>query len=238
MLGVLTNTLAVLVGSFIGLLCKKGFPKSISEAAMLGIGLCTIYIGVSGSLKGNNTMVVIVAIVLGSILGTGIDIDKRLSNLAEWVERKATSKKNTGMDKQRGSIAEGFITASLLFCIGAMTIVGSLNAGLFGDNEMLFTKSALDFISSILLSVSLGIGVLFSAAFVFIFQGALVLFAELLRPLLTEIAISDLTCVGSILIIGLGLNLVGATKLKIANYLPALLFAPLATVLFQWLNIG
>ncbi len=236
MLGVMANTVAVLVGSCIGLVCKKGFSKKISEAVMLGIGICTIYIGVSGSLKGNHTMVIIVSIVLGAILGTGIDIDKRLTGLSELVEKRISSDKGDCLDK-KGTIAEGFVTASLLFCVGAMTLVGSLNAGLFGDNEMLFTKSVLDFISSIMLSASLGIGVLFSAVFVFVFQGGIALFAGVLGPILTDSAVCDMTCVGSLLIIGLGLNLVGATRLKVANYLPALLFSPIMTNLFQWLHI-
>lgn len=233
MLGVLTNTVAVLIGSSIGLLFKHAFSKKIADAIMLGIGLCTLYIGITGSLKGLHTIAVIVSIVLGAAVGTWIDIDKRLNQLAGFVERTCTRGKGDNVN----SIAEGFVTASLLFCIGAMTIVGSLNAG-FGDNEMLFTKSVLDFISSIMLSVSLGIGVMFAAVFVLGFQGALVLFAGLLRPLLTDAAVGDLTCVGSLLIIGLGLNLVGATKIKIANYLPALLFAPGLTYLFEYLHIG
>ncbi len=245
MLGVLTNTVAVLVGSSIGLLCKIGISKRISDAVMLGIGLCTLYIGISGSLKGNHTIVIIVSMVLGTIVGTWIDIDRRLNSLANWVEQKCGTRRLDGLvDSERttmtksSTIAEGFVTACLLFCIGAMTIVGSLNAGLTGDNEMLFTKSVLDFISSIMLSVSLGIGVLFSAVFVLVFQGAIVLLAGLLQPLLTSQAIGELTCVGSLMIIGLGLNLVGATKLKVANFLPALIFTPAITYLYLYLNIG
>ncbi len=245
MVGVLVNTVAVLVGSLIGLIFNIGIPRKITDAAMLAIGLCTLYIGISGSLEGNNTIVVIIAMVLGSILGAWIDIDKRLNHLAEWVEKKASfGAENkvhsvlTTTNEKKSTIAEGFVTSSLLFCVGAMTIVGSLNAGLSGDNEMLFTKSVLDAISSIMLSASLGVGVLFSSLFVLLFQGSLVLFAGLLQPILNEGAIGDLTCVGSLLILGLGLNLVGATKLKIANYLPALLFSPGLTYLFYCITIG
>ncbi len=236
MVGVLVNTVAVLVGSCIGLILNIGIPRKITDATMLGIGLCTLYIGISGTLKGNNTIVVIIAMVLGTVLGTWIDIDKRLNHLAEWVEKKASFGDKSKVHKK--TIAEGFVTASLLFCVGAMTIVGSLNAGLSGDNEMLFTKSVLDAISSIMLSASLGVGVLFSSVFVLLFQGAIVLFAGLLQPILSEVAIGDLTCVGSLLILGLGLNLVGATKLKIANYLPALFFTPGLTYLFLCISSG
>lgn len=226
MIGVIVNTVAVLVGSIIGLLCKKGIPARFSSAVMLGIGLCTLYIGISGSLSGENTIVAIFSIVLGAIVGTLIDLDGKLERLGKSLEGRF---QKPGSEKV--SVSEGFVTASLLFCIGAMTIVGSLNAGLTGDNEMLFTKSVLDFISSIMLSVSLGIGVLCSSVFVLVFQGAIVLLAQFLQPLLNDAAIAELTCVGSLLIIGLGLNLLGITKLKVANYLPAILFAPLITPL-------
>ena len=221
MLGVLANTIAVLIGSTVGLLCKKGIPKKISDAIMTGIALCTVYIGISGALKGENTIVLIISMVLGAICGTLLDLDGCLNRLGEFVEKKFS--KNGG----KGSIAQGFITASLLFCVGAMTIVGSLTAGLTGDNEMLFTKSVLDLISSSMLSVSLGIGVLFSAAFVFVFQGAIALGAGLLEGILTTAAINEIICAGSLMILGLGLNMLGITKIKVANYLPAILFAPL-----------
>ncbi|MPM91418.1 putative membrane protein YdfK [bioreactor metagenome] len=130
-------------------------------------------------------------------------------------------------------MSEGFVTASLLFCIGAMTIVGSLNAGLAGDNKMLFTKSVLDFVSSIMLSVSLGIGVLCSAAFVLVFQGAIVLLAQFIAPILTDSAIAEMTCAGSIMIIGLSLNILGLTKLKTANMLPALVVVPIVCYIFS-----
>lgn len=220
MIGVLVNTATVLIGSLIGLLFKKGIPKKLTDAVMLGIGLCTVYIGISGSLKGENTLILIGSIVLGAIIGTAIDLDKRLNALGELIGRRF--KKSGGTV----SAAEGFVTASLLFCIGSMTIVGSLTAGLTGDNETIFIKSLLDLVSSLILSVSLGIGVIFSAAFVFIFQGALVLLAQYLAPVLTPSAINELTCAGSLIIIALGLNLIGVTKIKVANYLPAIIIAP------------
>ena len=221
MLGVLANTIAVLIGSTVGLLCKKGIPKKISDAIMTGIALCTVYIGISGALKGENTIVLIISMVLGAICGTLLDLDGCLTRLGEFVERKFSK------NGSKGSIAQGFITASLLFCVGAMTIVGSLTAGLTGDNEMLFTKSVLDLISASMLSVSLGIGVMFSAAFVLVFQGAIALMAGFLEPILTTAAINEIICAGSLMILALGMNMLGVTKIKVANYLPALLFAPL-----------
>nr|WP_312579201.1 DUF554 domain-containing protein [Sedimentibacter sp.] len=222
MIGVLVNTFAVIIGSLTGLLFKKGIPKKYTDAVMLGIGLCTIYIGISGALKGENTLILIISIVIGAIIGTFLDIDKRVNALGEWIGTRFKKSDNNTV-----SISEGFVTGCLLFCIGAMTIVGSLNAGLAGDNEMLFTKSLLDLISSMMLSVSLGIGVLFSAAFVFVFQGSIVLLAHSLQPILTSSAIAEITCAGSIMIVALGLNIIGVTKIKVANYLPALIIVPI-----------
>ena len=162
-----------------------------------------------------------------------MDIDHNISRLGKRLSRQKDSQQDF---HERSSFAEGFVTACLMFCIGSMTIVGSFNAGLTGDQEMLFTKSLLDFISSIVLSVSLGIGVLFSAIFVLVFQGALVLLAGILQPVLTGAAVAEIICVGSVMMIALGFNIMGITKIKTANYLPALLFAPLLCALFSWLG--
>ena len=221
MLGVIVNTIAVIIGSTVGLIFKKGIPERFSSAIMTGIALCTVYIGISGALKGENTIVLILSMVLGAITGTLLDIDGFLSRLGGVVEKKFSR------PGEQSGIAQAFVTASLLFCVGAMTIVGSLTAGLTGDNEMLFTKSVLDLISSSMLSVSLGIGVLFSAAFVFVFQGAIALCAGLLEGVLTTDAINEIICSGSLLILALGFNMLGITKIKVANYLPAFFFAPL-----------
>lgn len=221
MIGVIVNTAAVLIGSTIGLLFKKAISDKIAKAAMTVIALCTMYIGISGALKGENTLILIVSMLLGTIIGTALDIDGKIERLGLSIEKRF--RKEDG----QVTVAQGFVTASLLFCMGSMTIVGSLNAGIFGDNELLFTKSLLDFISSIMLSVSLGIGVMCSGAFVLVFQGALVLLAVALKPILTDSAIAEMTCAGSVMIIGISLNMLGVTKLKIANYLPALIVAPI-----------
>ena len=233
MLGVIVNTAAVLVGSTLGLLCKKGISERFTNAILTGIGLCTVYMGISGALQGENTLILILSIVLGAITGTLLDIDHNISHLGKRLSRQKDSQQDF---HERSSFAEGFVTACLMFCIGSMTIVGSFNAGLTGDQEMLFTKSLLDFISSIVLSVSLGIGVLFSAIFVLVFQGALVLLAGILQPVLTGAAVAEIICVGSVMMIALGFNIMGITKIKTANYLPALLFAPLLCALFSWLG--
>ena len=232
MLGVLVNTFTVLLGSTLGLLLKKGIPARVSSAAMTAIALCTVYIGIDGALEGSNTIVLILSMVLGTIVGTLLDLDGKINRLGQWTERKL---KREG---QETSIAQGFVTASLLFCVGAMTVVGSLNAGLSGDNKLLYTKSILDLISSCMLASTLGVGVLFAAAFVFVFQGALVLGAGLLQSLLTDSAmIAEMTSAGSLMIIALGLNLLGITKLKAADMLPAIVFAPFMVLLVQLLPL-
>lgn len=228
MLGVIVNTVAVLLGGSVGTLCKKGIPEKLSNAVMIGIGLCAVYIGIDGALAGNNTLVLIISMVLGAIVGTLIDIDDKLNRLGKFVEKKFSK-------SQSGSVAQGFVTGSLLFCVGSMTVVGSLNAGLLGDNQMLYTKSLLDLISSTMLAATFGFGVILSAVFVFVFQGALVLLAGLLQNLLSDAAIAEMTCAGSVIIIALGLNLIGLSKFKVANYMPAIIFAPILSFLFSLL---
>lgn len=226
MLGVLVNTLTVLLGSTLGLLFKKAVPKKVSGGVMTALGLCTVYIGVDGMLNGANVLLMILAMVLGAIAGFLLNIDGGMEKLGLFVERR--------MGKEtHGTVAQGFVTASLVFCVGAMTVVGSLNSGISGDHTLIFTKSLLDLCSSMMLAVSLGIGVLFAAAFVFVFQGALVLLAQVLAPVMTEGAIGAMTCAGSLMILALGLNIMGIAKIKVANFLPALIFAPLLWWLFS-----
>ncbi len=220
MLGVVVNTLTVIIGSTIGLLAKKAIPKEWTDFIIKGIALCVIYIGVSGSLEGENTLIMILSMAIGAVIGSACDLDKGLNSLANKLEERF---KKPG---EKTTIAEGFISASLLFCVGAMTIVGSLEAGLLGDNQMLYTKATLDGISSIIFAASLGVGVLFSAAFVLVFQGTIVLLAQFIEPFLEEAVIAEMTAVGSLLIIAMALNMLEVTKLKVMNYTPAI-FMPI-----------
>ena len=231
MLGVIVNAAAIVLGSLLGLLFKKGIPEKMSKAVMTGIALCILYIGVSGSLQCQNALVMIFSMVFGAIVGTLLDIDGAVNRLGDFVNAKV--KKTDG----NASVSEGFVTASLLFCVGAMAIVGSLSAGLRGEYETLFTKSLLDGISACMLAVSLGVGVALSAVMVFLYQGAIVLLANVIAPVLSETATAEITAVGSLLIVALALNMLGITKIKVANFLPALLFAPLFTYLMGLLAI-
>lgn len=229
MLGVIVNMLAAVVGGTLGTLFKKGIPEKITKSIMIAVGLCVIYIGIDGALVGENTLVLIVSMLVGTAIGSLIDIDDKINRLGSWVEKKF----NKG--EKKVSIAEGFVTATLLFCVGSMTVVGSLNAGLLGDNQMLYTKSLLDLISGTMIAASCGIGVVFSAVSILVIQGGIVLLAELLSGVLTTPAINEMTCVGSVIIIALGLNLVGISKFRVANFMPAIVLAPLVCMLFELL---
>ncbi len=220
MFGVLFNTATVLVGSAIGLALNRGIPEKLSATLMQALALCTVYIGIDGALAGENTLILILSLAIGTIIGEGLDLDEKLNRFAKGLESR--------FRKQDGkvSIAEGFITASLLFCVGAMTIVGSLQAGLTGNQEMLITKALLDFVSSIVFASALGIGVMFAAGFVLVLQGGIVLLAQLVQPFFTDAVIAEMNCAGSVLIIALGLNILGVTKLKVLNFLPGI-FLPI-----------
>ncbi len=227
MLGTIVNSLAIVIGSFIGLFLRESINEKVSNTIMNGLALCVIYIGISGALKGDTTIVMIISIVIGAIIGEFIDIDKKLENLGEIIEKRFN--KNDG----NISIAHGFVTATLLFCIGAMAIVGSLESGLNNNYSTLYAKSILDGISSIIFASTLGIGVVLSAIVVFIYQGSITLAAGFLSTFLSDIAINNMTAVGSLLIIGLGLNMLGITKIKVSNLLPAIIIA----VLLSFINI-
>jgi len=224
MLGVLVNAVAVVIGGLLGLLLKKGIPEKVEKGVMAALGLCCMVIGIQGALDEPEILIVIISMVLGTILGGLLDIDKQVNRLGAFVEKKFQKEGGTV------SLAEGFVSATLLFCVGAMTIVGSLNSGLRGDHAMLFTKSLLDFFSAMMMAVSLGIGVSLSAVSILVIQGGIALLAGVLEPVLNAVpgSITQIACVGSVMIIAIGTNLLGVTKIKVANFLPGLLVAPVA----------
>lgn len=225
--GTLVNTGTVLLGSLLGLCLGKGLPDRIGKAMMTALGLCTLYIGITGCLSGSNTLVIILSLVIGAAIGELCDLDRLVNRLGTAAEQRLSHGGRT-------SIAEGFVTASLVFCVGAMTFVGSLNSGLTGDHTMLYTKACLDLISSLIFASTLGVGVTLSAAFVLVLQGGIALLARVIAPLLAEAVITEMTAVGSLLIIGLALNLLGITKLKIMNYVPAIFLPLLLCPLYDW----
>ena len=219
--GALVNTGTVIAGSLLGLLFKKGIPERVSRAVMIALGLFTLYLGIDGALGAENALIVVAALVLGAIVGTLLDIDGAINRLGKWAESKV--RRGEG---EQVSVAEGFVSASLLFCVGAMTVNGAIEAGIQGDNSLFFTKAVMDLFSSMMLASALGLGVLFSAAFVFVFQGLLVLLAGVIAPALTPFAVAEMTAAGSLIMIALGLNIIGVSKIKVADYLPAIVFAP------------
>ena len=221
MFAVIVNSVAIVIGTLIGLAAKKGVPKDISSALMKGLGVCTVLIGIQGAIAEKHILIMIIAVSVGIFIGELTDLDGKINRGAEKITSKF-SKKGGGED-----FANAFVTSCLIMNVGAMVIVGSLNAGLFGDFNMLYTKSLLDFIAGIMLSAVMGAGVLGSAVFTLFFQGAIVIFAETLAPILSNAIITELNTVGSLIIMALGLNMAEITKLKVINYLPALVIAPI-----------
>ncbi len=223
MISVVINIVTVLLGGTLGLILGRRFPQKLADTVMQGLALCVLYIGISGALDGQNTLITIISVAVGGALGELLDIDGKLNALGEALEDK--------FGGGQTSLAEGFVSASMLFCVGAMAIVGSLQSGLVGDHSIIIAKSVIDGIAAVLLASSLGAGVLFAAAAVGIYQGAIVLLAEWVQPLLSDAAIAEMSCAGSLLIVALSLNMLKLTKIKVANFIPAI-FLPVLLCLF------
>lgn len=227
MVGTLINVVTVLLGTAIGLLLRKGIPERMRDTVMMGQGLCVILIGLSGAFETASAIGVIICMVIGSLIGAAINIERRLDQLGAAIERRMSG------SKADGSIARGFVSASLLFCVGSMAIVGSMEDGLNGDSTTLIAKSVLDGVSAIFFASSMGIGVGLSAIAVFVYQGAISLLAMLVGPFLPEAVIVEMSSVGGLLIAGIGLNMIYSDKhIPVGNMLPAI-FVPIVYV--QWL---
>ncbi len=222
--GAIVNFLLVISGSLLGLLFKKGIPERVKATLMNGMALCVIYIGITGLFEdGANITVIIISFALGAFLGELADFDGIVCRLGARLENH--------LGKGETKIAEGFVTATLLFCVGAMTVVGSINSGISADNSTLYSKSMIDCVSAVALTSSLGIGVMLSCIPVLVIEGGLTLLAAFVAPILTAEAIAQMSIIGSALIIALGLNMLSLTKIKVMNYLPAI-FLPIILCLF------
>lgn len=217
--GTLVNAAAIIVGSAVGLLLGRFIPDRLRDSVEKGIALCVLYIGVDGMLAGENTLVTIISMVLGALIGEGLRLDDRIRALGDWVERKC------GKSGGR-SLSEGFVSASLLFCVGAMAIMGALDSGLSLDHSTLYAKSMLDCVTSAVYASAMGAGVMLAAIPVLLYQGMIALGAAAVEPFLTGAVVLEMKCVGSILILALALNVLGLTKLKVMNYVPAV-FLPI-----------
>lgn len=228
-MGTIVNVLAVMAGSGIGMLLNGGMKKRFQDILMQALGLSTIFLGIAGTLKGmfsvrgtaletTGTMVMILSLVVGGLLGEMINVEDKIENFGEWLKQKARS---SGDSK----FVEGFVTATLVICIGAMAVVGSIQDGISGDAAMLYTKSILDFVVVMVLASAYGKGVVFSAIPLGILQGSITVFAHLIEPILTQQMILNISYVGSVLIFCVGVNLSFGKKFKVGNLLPALLAA-------------
>lgn len=228
MLGTVVNTVAIIAGSLLGLLFKGGIPESYNRTVLKSVALAVLLIGMLNALKTEQILLLIFSLAIGSLLGEMIKIEDRLDHLGNWLESRFAS--------PGGSVAQGFVSASLLFCVGAMAIVGSLESGLSGSYQTLFAKSVLDGIASIVMASSLGIGVLFSAASVLIYQGLITLAASALQPFLVASVIKEMSAVGGLLIMAIGFNLLDFPRIKVGNMLPSIFIPLIYYILLPWWN--
>lgn len=223
MIGTIVNTAAIIAGSLLGLLMKGGIQQKYRFTIMQAVGLAVIMIGLQSALKTESLLVVIISLALGSLLGEWMNIENHLERLGQWLELRIAAK--------GGDFARGFVATSLIFCVGSMAIVGSLESGLNDNHQILFAKSVLDGITSVVFASTFGLGVLFSAFSVFLYQGMITLLASLLKMILVEAVVAQMSAVGGLLITAIGINILELTRIKVGNMLPAI-FLPMVYHLF------
>lgn len=238
-LGTIANIGAIILGVIIGGIIKGGIPERFEKTIMNAIGLATFFIGITGALQGmivvnkdgslssQHIMLMIISLVIGALIGEWIDIEKRLEHFGEWCQRRFTLKNN-----KNDTFIEAFMTSSLLFCIGAMAIVGSLEDGLNANATILYAKSVMDGVAALIFTASLGTGVLFSIIPVAIYQGGITILATFIKPFLNDAVINQMSFVGSILIFAIGFNLIFGKKIKVGNLLPAIIIP----IIIQFFN--
>lgn len=225
--GAVVNFFLVIVGGCVGMLLRKGIPERVRDTLMKGMAFCVMYIGISGLFEDNiNPLIVVISTGIGAVLGELIDIDRLVNRLGQKIENRF-SRGETG-------IAEGFVSATLLFCVGAMTVVGSIDSGISGDNTTLYSKSVIDCISGAVMASAMGAGVPIAAIPVLVIEGGLTLLASFVEPLLTDRIIAHMSVIGSMLIIAIAFNMLdlGKTRIKVMNLLPAV-FLPMLFCLFM-----
>lgn len=235
MTGTIVNTVAIIAGGTIGWLVKKGISKNIEDSVMKMLGLSVFFVGligvfksmisvdkITGALSDKGGILLLVSLVFGIIAGELLKIDDRLNIFGKWIEKKVGAQ----------DFGKGFVNASLIFCIGAMAIVGALNDGLLHDPQVLFMKSSLDFVCAIVLASGLGIGVAFSAVPVLLYQGSITLLSGVVAPLISDVLLNNICMVGYAIVFCIGVNFLGMCKIKTANLLPALLVPVLYSIIF------
>jgi uncharacterized protein len=214
-MGTIVNSIAIIVGGALGLLLRKGFPERIAQTTLQVLGLFTLVVGLSMAIQGQELIMVLISLALGAALGEWLDIEDRLERFGHWLEER--------LNLREGSPAKGFIYASLLYCVGSMAIVGSITDGLKGDPSILVTKAIMDGIISIPFAASMGYGVLGSAVPILIYQGGLTLLASKIQFFFTPVMVRELTSVGGVIVIGIGINILGLQKVRVGNFIPALI---------------
>lgn len=217
-MGVIVNALAIAIASSLGMLVKAGIPERITKTIMAGLALSIIVMGVDGAMAAENLTLMIISITLGSLVGEWIDLDSRLNSFAQHLEKRLIPS-----ERGKSKFAEGFVTATLVVCVGSMAIIGALQSGLQGDHTTLYIKSVLDAIFTFLLASTQGAGVILSAAAVLLYQGAIALLAGFLEPVLSDIIINEVVSVGSLMLIALGLNMLDITEIRVMNMVPAMI---------------
>lgn len=228
-LGTLANCCAIIIGALLGVFCKRGLPEKWQETMMSSIALCILIIGVQMALKTQNIIILIFSLVLGAIAGEIIDIEGAMNRLGKYLGNKLSS----GDSSAAAAIGAGFVNASILFCSGAMAILGSIQDGLAADHTTLFAKATLDGLISLILSANLGIGVILSALSVGIYQGSITLLAGFIGPLVTDAVLAEITASGGIMIMAIGCNMLKISSIRIGNLLPGMLFAAVLTALLK-----
>ena len=218
MFGTIVNFFAIIVGSLVGILFQKRINQDIAYSLFKVIGLCVIYLGIIGLVKVENPMVIIISMALGTLIGEVIHIEKKLEIMSNKIEVLVNK-------YYKGKIKDGFLTATLLFCIGSMAIIGTIESTLSNNHDTLYAKSILDGITSVIFASTMGLGVMLSSFSVLLYQGSISLLANFIKPLVTAVpeTIPMISGVGSLMIMGLGINMVFNLKLKISNMLPSIL---------------
>lgn len=217
MIAAVVNAIVVVLGGLLGLLFGGKLKEVHTETIVNALGICVIVIGITSAITTSNILIVIICLVIGTILGELLKIEHRLDTLGDWLKSKVS--KNGG-----GRFTEGFVTASLLFCVGSMAIMGSFDAGLRGDYNTIFAKSVLDCVMAVTFAATMGVGVLFSGATVLIYQGALTLLAAFVEPFLSAAVVTEMSAVGGVMLIGTGMNIMSLTqkRIRVGNMLPAI----------------
>ena len=215
MWGTIVNSLAIVIGSLFGIGLNKGIKDDYKDTIMNAIGLTVIIIGIMGGISSENIILVIASLVLGSLIGEAIGIERKLDKLGDSLQERFGAKDS--------NFSKGFVTTSLVFCVGAMAIVGSLESGIQGDHSTLFAKSIIDGITALIFASTLGIGVAFSAIPVFLYQGGITIFSSLIKDLFTPDVINEMSAIGGILIMAIGINILDIKKIKVGNMLPAVI---------------